>query len=107
MFRDPDHSPQTPVFDNPPARTQAGDGAVARETPGGALVVAAKHAQGQIERPPRRRSRRKLLIAAAIIGLFMGLGGWYGLHYWQIGRFLVSTDDAYVRADATTLGAKV
>ena len=34
-------------------------------------------------------------------------GGWYGYHWWTVGRFMVSTDDAYVRADNTTLAAKV
>src|SRR5262249_22247496 len=73
-----------------------------------ALVPAGQGAGATIEQAPALgRRRRKLLIAAAFIGLLMGLGGWYGLHYWQIGRFLVSTDDAYVHADATTLGAKV
>ena len=31
----------------------------------------------------------------------------YGVHYFLVGRFLVSTDDAYVRANNTTLGARV
>jgi membrane fusion protein (multidrug efflux system) len=31
----------------------------------------------------------------------------YGVHYFLIGRFFISTDDAYVRANNTTLGARV
>ncbi len=31
----------------------------------------------------------------------------YGVHYLLVGRFFVSTDDAYVRANNTTLGARV
>ena len=31
----------------------------------------------------------------------------YGVHYLLVGRFYVSTDDAYVRANNTTLGARV
>jgi membrane fusion protein (multidrug efflux system) len=31
----------------------------------------------------------------------------YGVHYFLVGRFFVSTDDAYVRANNTTLGARV
>jgi membrane fusion protein (multidrug efflux system) len=34
-------------------------------------------------------------------------GGWFGYDYATVGRFMVSTDDAYVRANNTTLGAKV
>ena len=32
---------------------------------------------------------------------------WYGFDYWTVGRFLVSTDDAYVKADNTTVAPKV
>jgi membrane fusion protein, multidrug efflux system len=47
--------------------------------------------------------------------VFMGVGaaallaaaGWFGYDYLTAGRFMVTTDDAYVRAHNTTLGAKV
>ncbi|OQW60507.1 MAG: hemolysin D [Proteobacteria bacterium SG_bin9] len=46
--------------------------------------------------------------------VFMGLGvaallaaSWYGYHYLTVGRFKISTDDAYVRSYNTTLGARV
>src|SRR5882672_5368030 len=46
--------------------------------------------------------------------VFLGIGALlalaaaaYGVHYVLVGRFLVSTDDAYVRANSTTLGARV
>jgi membrane fusion protein (multidrug efflux system) len=42
----------------------------------------------------------------AALALLAG-AGWYGFDYVTAGRFMVSTDDAYVRADATTLAAKV
>ena len=58
------------------------------------------------EAPARRKLPRKALIgmAAAIV---LAAGGWYGYHWFTTGRFIVSTDDAYVHADATTLAAKV
>ncbi len=56
---------------------------------------------------PAQRSRRRLALGAAGLALLVGLGGWYGTHWWRVGRFEVSTDDAYVRADATTLAAKI
>ena len=31
----------------------------------------------------------------------------YAVHYVLVGRFYISTDDAYVRANNTTLGARV
>ena len=42
------------------------------------------------------------VLAAAVIG-----GGTYGYNYWTVGRFMVSTDDAYVGAKNATLAAKV
>ena len=36
-----------------------------------------------------------------------GTGGRFGYHYLTVGRFLVTTDDAYVQAYNTTLAAKV
>jgi membrane fusion protein, multidrug efflux system len=59
--------------------------------------------------PPARRGRiRKLpLIATAAAVIAIGGGGWYGTQWWTTGRFIVSTDDAYVRAHNTTLAAKV
>ena len=32
---------------------------------------------------------------------------WYGCDYWTVGQYLVSTDDAYVQADNTTIAPKV
>jgi membrane fusion protein (multidrug efflux system) len=34
-------------------------------------------------------------------------GSYYGHQYWTVGRFQVSTDDAYVQADNTTIAPKV
>jgi membrane fusion protein (multidrug efflux system) len=42
------------------------------------------------------------------VAVLMLLGaGWFGYDYVTVGRYLISTDDAYVRAYNTTLGAKV
>ena len=50
-----------------------------------------------------RASRR-----AALAGVAAVLGAGYWAHdYWTVGRFEVSTDDAYVRADSTTIAPKV
>jgi membrane fusion protein (multidrug efflux system) len=49
---------------------------------------------------------RQLLLAGAAVAALAG-ASWYGFDYWTIGRFMVSTDDAYVRADNTTIAPKV
>jgi membrane fusion protein (multidrug efflux system) len=49
---------------------------------------------------------RRLLLAGAAVAALAGTS-WYGFDYWTVGRFLVSTDDAYVRADNTTIAPKV
>ena len=54
---------------------------------------------------PRDR-RRPLVLAALALAAAVG-GGWYGYHWWTVGRFVVWTDDAYVSAKTATLAAKV
>jgi membrane fusion protein (multidrug efflux system) len=49
---------------------------------------------------------RKLLFAGVAIAALAGTT-WYGWDYWTIGQYLVSTDDAYVKADSTTIAPKV
>jgi membrane fusion protein, multidrug efflux system len=54
----------------------------------------------------KRRSLRPLLYAAGGLAL-IAAGASYGREYWTVGRFEVSTDDAYVQADTTTIAPKV
>ena len=53
--------------------------------------------------------RRTLRRAAfAIIGVAaIGAGLWYGVDWWRNGRFIISTDDAYVGAEMATISAKL
>jgi membrane fusion protein (multidrug efflux system) len=53
----------------------------------------------------KRRLRTLLLVGAGLLALAGAAD--YGWHYWTVGRFTVSTDDAYVRADNTTIAPKV
>jgi membrane fusion protein (multidrug efflux system) len=59
----------------------------------------------------RGATRRKGLLKRTAIGTFAVLGlvgaAYYGTHYWQTGRFLVETDDAYVQADNTLIAPRV
>jgi len=49
---------------------------------------------------------RKLLLAGAAVIALAGAAH-YGWDYWTVGQYLVSTDDAYVKADNTTVAPKV
>jgi membrane fusion protein, multidrug efflux system len=54
---------------------------------------------------PRSGIRRVLMVGAGLV--VVGAAGWYGYDYWTVGRFHVSTDDAYVQADNVTIAPKV
>jgi membrane fusion protein (multidrug efflux system) len=54
----------------------------------------------------KARSLRKLLLVGAGLLALAG-ASYFGWQYWTVGRFEVSTDDAYVRADSTIIAPKV
>lgn len=53
-----------------------------------------------------KRWLRTLLFAGVAAAALAGAAD-YGWDYWTTGRFLVSTDDAYVKADSTTIAPKI
>ncbi|MDR3528995.1 MAG: HlyD family secretion protein [Rhodopila sp.] len=54
----------------------------------------------------RPRNLRKPLVLGA--ALLIGAGvAWYGYDWWTVGRFIESTDDAYVGGDVTVMAPKV
>jgi membrane fusion protein (multidrug efflux system) len=53
-------------------------------------------------RPPVRRLLLTVVAVAAVLG-----AGYFGYNWWTVGRFMVSTDDAYVSADTSTITAKI
>lgn len=54
----------------------------------------------------RKRPLRKVLLIG-LLAAAAGGGGYEGWQWWSVGRFFVSTDDAYVQADISVLAAKV
>lgn len=56
--------------------------------------------------PPARKGRKKLVLGGLALILLLA-GGYEGWHWWREGRFLVSTDDAYVQADLSLISAKI
>jgi membrane fusion protein (multidrug efflux system) len=50
---------------------------------------------------------RKRLAVAGLVALLALGATWYGHRWWSVGRFLESTDDAYVGGDVTVIAPKV
>lgn len=62
-----------------------------------------------IEGAPNRAGKRwirGLIFAGAGLLILAGAAS-LGWQYWRVGRFQVSTDDAYVRADSTTIAPRI
>jgi membrane fusion protein (multidrug efflux system) len=55
---------------------------------------------------PKKLNFRKMLMTGAAVLALAG-AAWYGWDYWTVGQYQVSTDDAYVKADNTTIAPKV
>ncbi|NOV16570.1 HlyD family secretion protein [Ensifer adhaerens] len=61
---------------------------------------------GAEARTAGKRSGRSVLIGATALAL-IAAAAYFGHDYWTVGRFHVSTDDAYVKADSSTIAPKV
>src|SRR5260221_12894170 len=51
---------------------------------------------------PKKFNFRKLLMTGAAVAALAG-AAWYGWNYWTGGQYLGSNDDAYGKADNTTI----
>jgi len=51
-------------------------------------------------------SLKRAALAAGLVAA-LGAGAWWGYGYWTVGRFQESTDDAYLKADYTTVAPRV
>jgi membrane fusion protein (multidrug efflux system) len=54
----------------------------------------------------KKRSARSFIMPIVALALAGG-AGWYGYDYWTTGRFMISTDDAYVQADMAFVAPKI
>jgi membrane fusion protein (multidrug efflux system) len=54
----------------------------------------------------KRLSPKRLALAGATLAILLG-GGWYGHGWWTDGRFIESTDDAYVGGNITSIAPHV
>lgn len=82
---------KTPVIDAP---------VIDKEAPGSDGVAPTSEVA-----PPRSAKRTFVLGAMALVAL--SGAAWYGYDYITVGRFMVSTDDAYVGADMAIISPKI
>ncbi|TAN15047.1 MAG: HlyD family secretion protein, partial [Rhizobiaceae bacterium] len=78
------------------------------EIPAAEPVVEVPHAPTTEKAPaqPRKGSTRRFILP--VIGIAaLAAAGWFGYKYWTVGRFMVSTDDAYVQADMAFISPKI
>ena len=81
--------------------------AVTAEAPAPGAGQSATASDSQPPAPaPKRRGLRPVLLAAVAVAVLGGVG-YTGYNWWTTGRFIVSTDDAYVAADTATVTSKI
>jgi membrane fusion protein (multidrug efflux system) len=69
-------------------------------------VVIGTDVAGDLPAVRRKPSLKRLLLLGA--GLAIATAAvWYGEHWWTVGRFVETTDDAYVGGDITVIAPKV
>jgi membrane fusion protein, multidrug efflux system len=106
MYREQNQDTNTnlpALFDNPARRSE-----LDRSGAGAHSVGSGVGAEGEA-RVPRRwglRLNKRTLLASAIAVAMLG-GGFAGVRWWLNGRYIVSTDDAYVFAHNRTLASKI
>ena len=93
IVHETDKSDETPVV--PPLEAEAPSPAAP------SIELAAAPAPAR-----KKRSARSFILPIVALGL-LGAAGWYGYQYWTNGRFMISTDDAYVQADMTFMSPKI
>ena len=81
----------------------------ARRRPAEAPSRPASTSRPRRRRPPMPapKSGKRKFVMMGVLGLLALAAVGYGVYYFLVGRFYVSTDDAYVRANNTMLGARV
>jgi membrane fusion protein (multidrug efflux system) len=90
---------KAPIKDEKPA----GEPVIAPAAP--VAAPAAPAAAAQPEKKKKGILRRMIL--PVIVLAAIGAGSWYGHEWWINGRFMISTDDAYIEGDITNIAPKV
>jgi len=104
IARDVSDSPTDQASSDPSEQTVGRRPAEAPDQPAIDQPAAAPAADAASSKP--KSGKRKLVLMGIVALLALAAAG-YGGYYVLVGRFYVSTDDAYVRANNTMLGARV
>jgi membrane fusion protein (multidrug efflux system) len=96
----PNDSPHSHLSEETVARRPA-------ETPTNPAIDQPAGTPAAAANPPAPKSGKRKRVLMGIGALLALAAAFYGVYYVVVGRFLVSTDDAYVRANNTMLGARV
>ena len=83
--------------------TARDDASPAAEKPAAPVATPSPEAKADA---PAKKGKRGLILPIIVLALLAG-GGWYGYQWWTTGRFMVSTDDAYIEGDIATISPKV
>lgn len=59
-----------------------------------------------VVQPEQKKGGRRLMLPVVGLALLV-VGGWYGYQWWTHGRFMISTDDAYIEGDIASVSPKV
>ncbi|PTB18282.1 multidrug ABC transporter permease [Trinickia symbiotica] len=77
-----------------------------RAGPAGTAVAAGKPAEDTSGGAAPARPKRRGWLIVLVVALSLGGMAWL-VHWWTVGRFIESTDDAYLQADGVTIAPKV
>ena len=61
----------------------------------------------QVEAPEAKAGPSRRLVLLGIAAVLLIAGAIWGVRWWTVGRFIESTDDAYLQADSVTIAPKV
>lgn len=81
------------------------DGDTAKVDDAGTTAPAADTARPAVAEKPK--AKRRSLVLPTILLALVAAGGWYGYSWWTDGRFMVSTEDAYIEGDIAIISPKV
>ncbi|MGU3577159.1 HlyD family secretion protein [Brucellaceae bacterium C25G] len=54
----------------------------------------------------KKSGSKRLILPVIVVAALIG-GGWFAYNWWTVGRFMVSTEDAYIQGDIATISPKV